>query len=797
MAFFRTADPAFGGRRRWLTTPMVLGIALRIAAPVALLWALESGLRRAGYGRPTDFFIPDAQPGYYRTNPDFTAPFIPASFGIRPLSLRIRKEKAPDTVRVFVLGESAAQGAPAPEFGLAAQLRAQLAARYPAKAFEVVNLAIPAIDSHVAYRIARQVGAFAPDVLVVYMGDNEVVGPYGPGCAYLSSNPPLWVIRASAWVRGTRTGQLLTELLGKVAIARLKLRDWRGRDTFSGNPIRGDDPRLEAVYRNFSGNLRDIVGEAGRAGVRTVLVTVVANVRDCSPFLSGHRAGLLPAEAKAWADASEAGSIAMDLGDWRSASVGYGEALRIDPEFAETHFQLARVAESVGATAIARKRYFDALHWDAMHFRPDPRINAIIREVAGEAGGSVFLVDAAREMGSDPDSAAPLAGHAILLDHVHLNWDGNLRMARLVADGCARALFGAGARPADGLYSAGCAAALGYTADARLKMLQATVEETIRPPFTGESSFAEFQTMLAKDVDAAIGALGAPGTPSADINVVRQAHRLDPDNAPLARLLAAMESDVGNPTGALSLLERVEALEPPSGGLARAKAEALIALKRFDEAEALLLWARGREADRDATDGALVDLWTASRRLDRGRAFFERELAGAPADPYLRMDYARLLLRAGEASEAEREARRVWDADPASRPAADALELLVRLYAGEQRADAAEALTLEAREHQPGDYANNKRLVKLYTARDDPVKAAESLMAVAASGPFTAAEHLDLAHRLADLNRGFEMLGELARARAVARIEGRAPETETIERLIGVYRRRLAHAPSP
>jgi len=154
-------------------------------------------------------------------------------------------------------------------------------------------------------------------------------------------------------------------------------------------------------------------------------------------------------------------------------------------------------------------------------------------------------------------------------------------------------------------------------------------------------------------------------------------------------------------------------------------------------------------------------------------------------------------LRAGEASEAEREARRVWDADPASRPAADALELLVRLYAGEQRADAAEALTLEAREHQPGDYANNKRLVKLYTARDDPVKAAESLMAVAASGPFTAAEHLDLAHRLADLNRGFEMLGELARARAVARIEGRAPETETIERLIGVYRRRLAHAPSP
>lgn len=797
MALLPSADP-HPGRTRWRRARrLVLGALVRVAIPVVFFCALEGWLRRIGYGRSTQFFIPDIVPGFYRTNPDFTAPFIPASFGVRPLSFRIRRDKGPNTVRVFVLGESAAQGAPAPAFGIPPQLRAQLEARYPGRNFEVFNLAIRAINSHVVCRIVMQVAEFGPDLLVIYMGNNEVVGPYGPGCSYLSSNPPLWVIRASAWVRGTRTGQLLTALLGKAAIAKLRPRDWSGMDTFSGNPVRGDDPRLGAVYRNFSGNLREILDEAGRAGIKTVLSTVVTDVRDGAPFISRHRSGLSPADAKSWGDAFEAGSVALDLGDARSAIVGFGEALRIDPEFAEIHFQLARVAEAVGAAGVARRRYFDALHWDAMHFRPDRRVNAIIRQAAAQARGSVLLVDAARELGSEPESAAPLAGHEILLDHVHFNWEGNFRMARLLADGCARELFGRGAPAAGGLDSDGCAAALGYSADARLKMLQATVQETVRPPFADQSTFTEDQARLEKGIDAAIAAVGAPGARSAAIRAVSRVQRLEPDSADLAVLLADMEADAGDMSEAMSMLERASALEPPSAELSRRKARALVGLRRFDEAEELLLQARETDGDHRATDHALVELWAAGRQLDRGRQFFERELSRAPSDRYLRVEYADLLLRGGEAAAAEREARRVWDEDPDGRPSADALELLVRLYTGQQRADAAEAMTIEAREHQPGDYANNQRLVRIYTARDDPAKVVEGLRAVEASGPFSSAEHLDLARRMADLDRGLEMLGELARARDVARIEGSGEQTQTISRLIGIYRRRLSHAPAP
>ena len=127
---------------------------------------------------------------------------------------------------------------------------------------------------------------------MIYMGNNEVAGPYGPGCAYLSATPPLWLIRSSVWVRSTRTGQLLRRLLSKVAPSGSKAVDWKGMETFSDDSVRGDDPRLEPVYLNFPTNLQDIIDLAGHAGIKTVLATVVANLRGSAPFISLHREGL-------------------------------------------------------------------------------------------------------------------------------------------------------------------------------------------------------------------------------------------------------------------------------------------------------------------------------------------------------------------------------------------------------------------------------------------------------------------------------------------------------------------------
>ncbi len=718
---------------------------------------------------------------------------MPESFGIQPLNFRIRKHKEPGTVRVFVLGESAAQGIPDPHFGFVSQLSEQLKARFPAKGFEVFNLGITAINSHVVYRVARQVADFEPDILVVYMGNNEVVGPYGPGCAYLSSSPPIGIIRASVWVRSTRTGQLLARLLSGVARSGAKAADWKGMETFAGSTVRGDDARLAVVYRNFSANLRDIVGIAEGAGIKVVLSTVVANLKDSAPFISQHRVGLSAVDLKSWGSASDAGRIAWDLGDTVTAAYNYGEALKIDPEFAETHFRLGRIADARGDAAPARQQFLEALHWDALRFRPDARLNEIIRRIALDAGSSVTLVDAARVMGSDAESTAGLSGQEIQFDHVHFNWDGNFRMAQLLAGACARALALDAGRGGAGLDAAACANALGYTQSARLKMLDVVVQLMIRPPFTNQYTFTENQAALKRDIERTRAALAAPGAAGAEIEAVERALAGDPARPSLLESLAAMESEAGDPARALATLNRAEALEPLSAETAIQKAQYLMLLRRYDEAEAALLGALRLDEVYFAPSRTLVELWSQTHQFDKGVSFFVRLLAEHPSNSYLRLEYANLLVRQGDAAGAEREALDIWKRDADGRPAMAALELLVRLYGREGRSGAADALTLEARAHQTGDYYNNQRLARIYSEKGDPANVAESLMAMARSGPFDSSEHLELAHKLADLKRLPEMLDELALARAVAQVEGNEGQIQSVDGLIAAYRRRFSN----
>ena len=66
--------------------------------------------------------------------------------------------------------------------------------------FEVVNTGSVAINSHVLLPIAKGLAKQRPDVFIIYSGNNEVVGPYGPGTALTSSGMSLPVIRASIFL---------------------------------------------------------------------------------------------------------------------------------------------------------------------------------------------------------------------------------------------------------------------------------------------------------------------------------------------------------------------------------------------------------------------------------------------------------------------------------------------------------------------------------------------------------------------------------------------------------------------
>jgi tetratricopeptide (TPR) repeat protein len=751
-------------RKVWL-----MRCLLSIGAPLAFAFALEGSLRIASYGKNTDLFVPDRKAGYFRTNPDFTASFFPAQFDLYPLNFRIPRHKEPGHIRIFVLGESAAKGTPEPGFGFASLLGAQLRAAYPGRPFEVFNLGIVAINSHVVREMARQAAEFEPDLLVVYMGNNEVVGPYGPGSAVLSAIPPLFVIRASIWTGRTRTGQLIARFLGRLATPAGHPADWRGMGTFTSKTVRGGDPRLDAVYRNYEANLRDIVSIASKKGIKTVLATVVANLKDSPPFASLHRDGMTGPQMDSWRRSFETGTKLWELGLSDEAIDSLNAALKVDPEYADAHYVLGRLLQDKGDISGARIHFLEALHWDALRFRPDARINAIARRVASESAGSVLLLDSALIMGSDAASAGPPSGREILLEHVHFSWEGDKRMGRMIAEKSSVALFGAGPPPGNWLDDAGCSAAVGYTDFGRLRTLRQMEPMWGRPPFTSQLTFGEDQVRRNREIELANGkAASAEGLARAREQIGAALLR-DPNDPNLALRLSEVDAESNLPDQALQLIDRILELEPRFPDLLVQRSRILVVLGRYGEAQAAILESLRMDPYHLPSYTALVEVLRKTRDFETGRATLSAALARNPYSSYIRLTYADLLFFHGDRNEAVDECRTVLARDPEN---ADALRRLVSLYSGESRTEEAFALMSEARRTQPLNFENNVALARIYKERGDDENVAACLRAATLCGPADAEIHLFLASHLRKSNRLTDALVELTRAERVATLTG-------------------------
>ena len=166
--------------------------------------------------------------------------------------MRFPRKSRRGPIRIFVLGESAAMGDPDPAYGFSRYLEVMLRERFPSMKFEVVNTGSVAINSHVVLPIAEGLAKERPDLFIIYSGNNEVVGPYGPGTALTSSGMSLPVIRASIFVRSTRIGQLLT----KVGTQK---QEWRGMEMFLDKQVPASSPLMQHAYANFEKNLRDTI----------------------------------------------------------------------------------------------------------------------------------------------------------------------------------------------------------------------------------------------------------------------------------------------------------------------------------------------------------------------------------------------------------------------------------------------------------------------------------------------------------------------------------------------------------
>jgi tetratricopeptide (TPR) repeat protein len=461
-------------RRLWIAISAIF-------VPLLVLGVVEACLRLAGVGYPTALLTPCTVQGKPAScyNLFFAAPFFPAGSVQTPRLYSIPTQKPPGTYRIFVLGESAAMGDPDPAYGFSRYLEAMLRERFPETKFEVVNTGSVAINSHVVLRIAQQLADQRPDLFIIYSGNNEVVGPYGPGTVLTSSGMSIPVIRSSIFLRSTRIGQLVTKL-------GTQKKTWQGMEMFLDKQVRANSPVMQQVYANYERNLRDTIAVARAAGAQVVVATAATNLEDCAPFASLHRDGIKPEEVNEWSSLVQRGNELEAARSFSEALELYRSAAKIDNEYAELEFRIARCLKSLGDTKSANEHFQRARDLDTLRFRADTRINDMNRYVPASYSG-VALVDAESLFSSA--SRDGIVGTDLVYEHVHMTPLGSYLFARAIYRQVAGNL--ASGAVADAPSETECERMLALTAYDRSRIAQEMLRRIQKPPFTNQLNHAE------------------------------------------------------------------------------------------------------------------------------------------------------------------------------------------------------------------------------------------------------------------------------------------------------------------
>jgi tetratricopeptide (TPR) repeat protein len=494
--------------------------AAAVCVPLLALAALEAGLRLAHYGWDTSLFELERVDGrdYWMNNEKFSLRFFPPELMRWPSPIKMAAAKPPGACRIFIMGESAAQGDPEPAFGPGRYMEALLRERYPNAEFDIVNAGITAIDSHVILPIARECARHDGDIWIIYMGNNEMVGPFGAATVFGAQAPPLPFVRLNLAMQETRLGQWISAASRRLRGKGGSPAQWGGMQMFLGNQLPPGDPRKARAYANFQANLRDILRAGLAGGAKIVLNTVAVNLKDCAPFAAAFPAHSNAAEAAEFNDDYARGTAAEERGDWAGAADLLKKSVALEPGMADAQFQLGQSLLRLGATNAAREHLRLACDDDALPFRADSKINGAIREEArAMAGPNLALCDAADALAAG--QPAGVCGDETFYEHVHFNFDGAYRLGLLWADQAAFFLPSAIKAGGGGSWASEevCEKRLGVTDWNKADVLRAVLDRMSRPPLSSQSNNAErvrrlnmqFQTAVAGRTADAAKAAGA------------------------------------------------------------------------------------------------------------------------------------------------------------------------------------------------------------------------------------------------------------------------------------------------
>jgi len=422
------ASPQLKPARRSRRRPIFIAISL--ALPLVLLLALEGVLRLLGFGGYATTFqrvgtLADGSTLVITDNPG------PASYFFanrsKPGTLRqdcLVMPKPAGVFRIVIAGESAAKGFPEPKvLGSASFLRAMLQDLVPDRTIEVINLGTTAVASYPVLGMLTESLDYAPDLVVVYVGNNEFFGAYGVASLHSAgrSATAIRLLRAFRW---TAVAQFIdAKLLPASATGDKTLMETMMGRSF----IAADDPARPAA----AGLLREFIGEmvdrCRERGVPVVVCTPPFNERDLAPLGEPDVRGLSSEQIIAVKSQIEAGAARLDSGDAPGARAEIEKALKTAPRHASAWFMLGRTLAAAGDSESAAAAFHKAADLDTMPWRPPHSSIDAIKDASSRGAVLCDVLAAFRAAGS-----CDAAGWELMDDHVHPSLRGQDLVARTI-----------------------------------------------------------------------------------------------------------------------------------------------------------------------------------------------------------------------------------------------------------------------------------------------------------------------------------------------------------------------------
>lgn len=393
--------------------------------PFVLLLLIEAGLRYIHYGTNLDdIFLTTPDGKYLYMNKNISKRYFTSSQATTGNIEFFKKKKDINTIRMFVLGESAALGFPYPNnISFQRMLKYELQKNNPQKNIEIINLSLTAINSYTFYDFGKGLAAYEPDAILIYGGHNEYYGALGVSSTNTFGKNTA-IVRTIIRLRQTKLVQLLENLSNTFKKSADNKTDNLMKYVVKDQLIKYQSSTFYKGIYQFERNMQDLLTILKKNNIPVFWSTVATNLKDQYPFRS-----LLSekTDSLSFYKQLELASTKLSSGQTKAADSILAGLYDQDPANADCTYLWGKVKLALGEKEQALTRFNEAKQKDGLRFRAPDEINEVVESLSRQFN-NVYQVNSETDFQHASTDGIP--GYKLLLEHVHPTIEGHRLIAK-------------------------------------------------------------------------------------------------------------------------------------------------------------------------------------------------------------------------------------------------------------------------------------------------------------------------------------------------------------------------------